>query len=1046
MDIEQYIQELDKNEDKKRIIHDQISKAKKEQEFFVSIFPRTEIRNIEVLDYVPGKTVDGNVDRETFAYLIEFGSKNFGGVGGGSAKKFGVYMSKEKQELVYPQQFSSSDEAYDYTINLIADCIDHAKNFIKIKDWKKFSDKITELIESVKGTPTIPIISKIIAMYYPDEFIRIWSHQWLNKALDIFQVKRNDLPEGGKEGKFYEKMQRLMQIKLSHPIMKKWSNEYFSYAIGQYLSPKEKREKTESPLLKFIQNKMRLKANYQPIVIKMLLEDENHSISIQDIRKKFDELNFGRGNFVASTGKPMGNDAIDSVKKALKNYVKFPEGTSDGNVRLIENQFNESEIEECLKICGQKISKWHLEYFMKEKNNFYFIQAGDENEYYLEEFRDTKSAGITYGEIGNFDLTNLTKEEISEKTNGKFGTELYNISKIQLGDIILVTEGRTTGTTEFGIVTKEYFFQENSETYKHRVNAEFLNFGNENINRGSSKTIYRVDESKKIKEIRVALGVESGNYYIITQNPGSKYDDIEGEQYAFDSDKSHYKKFVKNTNFIVQTKIDGQYYFTGYGKVGYLEKTNSIKENGRGLTHIIAKFSKYKKFKEQKVRTDEINQKMLKIAFPNTGSNPQPPAMLEIPKVLYQQIIGEDLTSEENKIDTVTEHSQTIDILKRKKNIILYGPPGTGKTFTAKIIAKQMNGVTKSVTFHQSYGYEEFIEGIRPQSTGNAITYPVKPGVFKKFCQSLPIMNWRQAAIHVLDEKDISLHYKEITRISIELGISPKDTWQFTSGYPRKTPWLTQLREMTEDIRTNNENSIFKKSLDDDGKEIPGMYELNKKSSNYETEVMGLESLKNNDLETPKIFIIDEINRGNISKIFGELITIIENDKRGDEVTLAYSGEQFSVPSNVYIIGTMNTADQSLTHIDAALKRRFSSIEVMPDSSILKKGMKGLPELLDKINEKVREKISRDNQIGHSYFMQDGKPITEIRDLQFVFATDIIPLLRDYFYDSDDDLKEVLGEQFIDWNEGSDRNVEEDWQNNPEIFRTAIEKAYDVKI
>ena len=142
----------------------------------------------------------------------------------------------------------------------------------------------------------------------------------------------------------------------------------------------------------------------------------------------------------------------------------------------------------------------------------------------------------------------------------------------------------------------------------------------------------------------------------------------------------------------------------------------------------------------------------------------------------------------------------------------------------------------------------------------------------------------------------------------------------------------------------------------------------------------------------------------------------------------------------------MNTADQSLTHIDAALKRRFSSIEVMPDSSILKKGMKGLPELLDKINEKVREKISRDNQIGHSYFMQYGKPITEIKELQFVFATDIIPLLRDYFYDSDDDLKEVLGEQFIDWNEGSDRNVKEDWQNNAEVFRTAIKKAYDVTI
>ena len=224
------------------------------------------------------------------------------------------------------------------------------------------------------------------------------------------------------------------------------------------------------------------------------------------------------------------------------------------------------------------------------------------------------------------------------------------------------------------------------------------------------------------------------------------------------------------------------------------------------------------------------------------------------------------------------------------------------------------------------------------------------------------------------------------------------------------------------------------------------MYEINKESVNYQNEIESLPSVEDNDEKNPKILIIDEINRGNISKIFGELITIIENDKRGTEITLAYSGEKFSVPKNVYIIGTMNTADQSLTHIDAALKRRFSSIEVMPDSSILKKGMKNLPELLDKINEKVREKRSRDNQIGHSYFMHDGKSINEIKELQFVFATDIIPLLRDYFYDSDDDLKDVLGEQFIDWDEGSDRNVKEDWQNNIETFRTAIEKAYDIRI
>jgi 5-methylcytosine-specific restriction protein B len=271
-----------------------------------------------------------------------------------------------------------------------------------------------------------------------------------------------------------------------------------------------------------------------------------------------------------------------------------------------------------------------------------------------------------------------------------------------------------------------------------------------------------------------------------------------------------------------------------------------------------------------------------------------------------------------------------LNLIDKTKTI----PPTVQKFCYVEDFSKFIN----IVTFHQSYGYEEFIEGIRPEVKNKVLSYPIKKGIFQKICNQ---------------------------------------------------------------ARNSKDNHVL---------------------------------------------IIDEINRGNISKIFGELITIIENDKRGDEVTLAYSDDPFSVPDNVYVIGTMNTADQSLTHIDAALKRRFSSIEVMPNSLILKKGMKGLPELLDKINEKVREKISRDNQIGHSYFMQDGKPITEIRDLQFVFATDIIPLLRDYFYDSDDDLKEVLGEQFIDWNEGSDRNVEEDWQNNPEIFRTAIEKAYDVKI
>jgi 5-methylcytosine-specific restriction protein B len=760
--------------------------------------------------------------------------------------------------------------------------------------------------------------------------------------------------------------------------------------------------------------------------------NENFSSSIDEIKEKIILLNFDREDFQIK-------NAIDSVLPALNNYVF----EKTGSVSLDIDSFSDDEIDECLKICNKEIGKWHVTKIMKDENDIYVIQAGLEG-IWLEEFKKSKTVGVDYSSVGGtFDLTGMTKDEIGAKTNGKAGTELHNISQLKKGDIVAIRSERELAS--FGIVTGNYFFDSESQTYSHKVNIEYLDFGTNTISGiHVKKAIFKTIKSRE--EIRSFLSQEEYSYFILRHNSDSPWDDLDGK-YHFGRNVPNQKKLRDagvNTHTIWYTKKNGQYYFWGYGIVKEIEVMRENEE----WNLIYDDFQFFEK-NENSLDLDgkflKLGTELIKKQIENVPNFNNQHAMTKITKKIYQQITAEDLTSEGDEIDAVTEHSRTIDILKRKKNIILYGPPGTGKTFTAKEIAKQMNGVTKSVTFHQSYGYEEFIEGIRPQSTGNAITYPVKPGVFKKFCQSLPRMSWKQAALYVLNEQNTSLYYKEITKISIELEIEPIHH-PLPSGVSRKTPWNTQLREMSEDIRINNQDSIFKKSLDDNGKEISGMYELNKESSKYENEIIELESLQNNDLEIPKIFIIDEINRGNISKIFGELITIIENDKRGTEVTLAYSGEQFSVPSNVYIVGTMNTADQSLTHIDAALKRRFSSIEIMPDSSILKKGMKGLPELLDKINEIIREKISRDNQIGHSYFMQDGKPITDIKELQFVFATDIIPLLRDYFYDSNDDLKDVLGEQFIDWNEGSNRNVMEDWQNNPETFRTAIKQAYNVII
>jgi len=159
------------------------------------------------------------------------------------------------------------------------------------------------------------------------------------------------------------------------------------------------------------------------------------------------------------------------------------------------------------------------------------------------------------------------------------------------------------------------------------------------------------------------------------------------------------------------------------------------------------------------------------------------------------------------------------------------------------------------------------------------------------------------------------------------------------------------------------------------------------------TENSAPEELKNHYL------IIDEINRGNISKIFGELITLIEEDKRDSlHVTLPYSKAHFSVPSNLYIIATMNSTDKSIALIDIALRRRFTFLKMKPDSTLVQAEAK---ELFEKLNTFIRDNLGADFQIGHSYFMHYD-------DLDFVLEYKIKPLLEEYFFADPNRLEEAI--------------------------------------
>jgi 5-methylcytosine-specific restriction protein B len=169
--------------------------------------------------------------------------------------------------------------------------------------------------------------------------------------------------------------------------------------------------------------------------------------------------------------------------------------------------------------------------------------------------------------------------------------------------------------------------------------------------------------------------------------------------------------------------------------------------------------------------------------------------------------------------------------------------------------------------------------------------------------------------------------------------------------------------------------------------------------------------------------IVDEINRGDVPRIFGELLTLLEKDKRGQRVLLPLSGESFSVPDNVFVIGTMNTADRSIALLDTALRRRFGFIELMPDSAVLGDTVVGnaipLGPWLDALNERILEHIGRDArnlQIGHAYLLDNGLPVTDFARFARIVEDDILPLLEEYCYEDYVALEEILGSGLVDAN------------------------------
>lgn len=357
-------------------------------------------------------------------------------------------------------------------------------------------------------------------------------------------------------------------------------------------------------------------------------------------------------------------------------------------------------------------------------------------------------------------------------------------------------------------------------------------------------------------------------------------------------------------------------------------------------------------------------------------------------------------------------------------NQILFGAPGTGKTYhTKKMAVEIINGKKERTreeinkeyeelieagqivftTFHQSLSYEDFIEGIKPEiTTDGNVTYEVKDGIFKQLCS--------RAIQDNLNIGDLVGDY-EITKITPEIIYLKKPRAETIVPIPKYL--IDELSKLVHEGKINYED-IKNKIAIDKMPETTEKYILNGYPNIFAQLVKKINT-SNKKHKQNYILIIDEINRGNVSAIFGELITLLEEDKRKGnkehtEVKLLYSGKKFSVPNNVYIIGTMNTADRSVEALDTALRRRFSFVEMQPNPEILSKvGNVDLKELLKTINQRIEVLIDKDHQIGHSYFIG----IQNIDDLRRTFKDKIIPLLEEYFYGDFGKIGLVLGGAFI---------------------------------
>ena len=541
----------------------------------------------------------------------------------------------------------------------------------------------------------------------------------------------------------------------------------------------------------------------------------------------------------------------------------------------------------------------HLIDSVPKKNTLnHWLYSPGENAEFWDDFYNQGILALGWDDLG--DLTNyaskeaiatqlqaLAGQEGSKKNDATANYEFKAVMKV--GDIVMVKKGRNE-LLGYGVVSSEYYFDAERSRYKHCRKINWL-----------KKGVWEVNHKLVLKTL-----TNISAYKTVNPLYSMYYQSLLATMGEYGASKNYKEAYIQWLNKTIPTDSGT--------KNSYLRAIDILSEKLGYDIYEIADTAKIDfLYADLLVEQKVDGGKYFYEKAPSYGKKGFYSAAIKT----YSDFLKEYLLIKTN---------QSMTKFDLPLNTILYGPPGTGKTYILKNKYMPMFTATDNsnlkierfefLTFHQSYAYEDFIEGIKPELSDSEVAYKIEEGVFQKMCN-----------------------------------------------------------------RARNDSA--------------NKYAL----------------------------FIDEINRGNISSIFGELITLIEDDKREGKpnqlkATLPYSKQTLSVPSNLYIIGTMNTADRSVEALDTALRRRFSFIEMNPDPKQLSQEaykVEGvnLERLLAAINGRIEKLLDKDYAIGHSYFMNIQNRSNPLQELRGIFQNKILPLLQEYFYGDWGKIMLVLGKEFV---------------------------------